>query len=219
MSSETPSQSALPPTIDPHTPSVDTIRRLRRLFAVRPVLAYSHAEQWICRRLAHNGLIFIRFALGIIFLWFGLLKFMPRVTAIDKLAERVLVLITFHQFRPEACLHTLALFECIIGIGMLSGRLLHLTILLLFLQMPGTFLPLVLLPHETWIHFPWFPTFEGQYILKNFALIAAGLIVASTIRGGKIIANPLVAAHAERLELEVETRAFLAKESTIDTQS
>lgn len=198
-----------PQPLDPHTPSLDSLRRLRRLFAVRPMLAFSHAEQWICRRLAHNGLILTRFALGIVFLWFGLLKFMPMVTPVDQLAERTLVLITFHQFPAAACLHTLAIFECLIGIGLLTGRFLHLTILLLFLQMPGTFLPMILLRHETWIHLLWFPSFEGQYIIKNFVLIAAGLIVASTIRGGKIIANPLVAAKAERVELEVETRAFL----------
>jgi hypothetical protein len=88
----------------------------------------------------------------------------------------------------------LAIWECLIGLGLLSERLLRFTLLLLFPQLPGTFLPLVLLAHETWVHFPIFPTFEGQYIIKNIAPIAAG------------IANPQIAEKAGRAELAVEER-------------
>jgi hypothetical protein len=145
-------------------------------------------------------------ALGIIFLWFGVLKFVPTPTPIDALAERTLGIITFHRFRPDLCLHVLATWECLIGLGLLSGRFLRPTLILLFLQMPGTFLPLILLPSVTWIHFPVFPTFEGQYIIKNIVLISAGLIVGSMARGGKIIAHPEVAMKAAGAEAAVEKR-------------
>lgn len=202
------------PTIDPSVPSLSSLTRLWRFFSVRPMLAAYHAEQWIVRRMAHHGLFVTRIALGIIFLWFGILKFLPVVTPIDVLAEKTLSMITFHLFRPESCLHVLALFECIIGFGMFTGRFLRLTVALLFLQLPGTFLPLLLLRHETWISFPFFPTFEGQYIIKNFVLISAGLVVGATVRGGRIIAHPGVAARAERVELAVEERAFREKEKS-----
>lgn len=179
------------------------------------MLAARHAEQWIVRRMAHSGLIATRIALGIIFLWFGLIKFLPVVAPIDLLAEKTLSILTFHLFRPETCLHLLAAFECVIGFGMLTGRFLRLTVALLFLQMLGTFTPLVLLHRETWIHFPLMPTFEGQYIIKNIVLISAGIIVGSTVRGGRIIANPEVAAEAERVELAVEERAFHARENSL----
>jgi hypothetical protein len=97
-----------------------------------------------------------------------------------------------------------------IGLGLLSGRFLRCTLILLFLQLPGTFLPLILLAHETWVHFPFFPTFEGQYIIKNIALIAAGVIVGSTVRGGRIIANPKIAEKAARVERAVEDETFSA---------
>ena len=183
------------------------------------MLAVHHAEQWIVRRMAHNSLVVTRIALGIIFLWFGLLKFAPGALPIDELAEKTLVVITFHLFRPETCLHVLAFFECIIGVGMLTKRFIRLTVLLLFLQLPGTFLPLILLHHETWVHFPYLPTFEGQYIIKNFVLISAGLIVGATVRGGRLIAHPEVAAQAEREELAVEERAFHEKEKSIQQNS
>jgi hypothetical protein len=207
------------PTIDPHLPSFSSLIRLRRFFLADPMLAAYHAEQWIVRRMAHNGLNATRIALGIVFLWFGALKFYPVVLPIDVLAETTLGIVTFHLFRPENCLHVLASFECLIGLGMLTKRFLRLTVFLLFLQMPGTFLPLILLPHQTWIHFPWLPTFEGQYIVKNLVLIAAGIIVGSTVRGGKIIAHPDIAAKAERVELEVEERAFHEKEKRLGKET
>lgn len=165
--------------------------------------------------MAHSGLLLARLALGVIFLWFGLLKFYPQVQPIDVLAEKVLVLLTFHLVQPATCLHVLAGFECLIGIGMLTGRFLRLTVLLLFLQMPGTFLPLVLLPQETWVHFPYLPSFTGQYIIKNFVLIAAGIMVGASVRGGRFIANPKVAEQAERLEVALELRAVNAKEKIV----
>ena len=176
------------------------------------MLAMFHVEQWVVRKMAHNGLFVTRVALGITFLWFGLLKFLPGVAPIDVLAEKSLSILTLHLFRPETCLHVLAFFECVIGLGMLLKRFLRVTVVLLFLQMVGTFTPLLLLRGETWIHFPYFPSFEGQYIIKNLVLISAGLIVGATVRGGRIIAHPVVAAKAERVEIAVEERAFHDKE-------
>jgi uncharacterized membrane protein YkgB len=203
------------PTLDPSLPTLASFTRLYRFFSVNPTLAARHAEQWIVRRMAHNGLLVTRIALGIIFLWFGLIKLLPDVAPIDLLAERTLTILTFHLFQPQTSLHVLAMFECIIGLGMLTKRFLRLTVALLFLQMLGTFTPLVLLHRETWIHFPYLPTFEGQYIIKNIALIAAGIIVGSTVRGGRIIANPTVAARAQRVENAFEARAFHVREKSI----
>lgn len=203
------------PSIDPSLPSFSSFTRLHRLFSVNPMLAARHAEQWIVRRMAHNGLLVTRVALGIVFLWFGLIKFFPIVAPIDLLAERTLTILTFHFFRPATCLHVLAGFECIIGLGLLTKRFLWLTLSLLFFQMLGTFMPLIILYRETWIHFPYLPTFEGQYIIKNIVLISAGIVVGSTLRGGRIIANPVVAAKAERVELAVEERTFHEREEML----
>ena len=201
------------PGLDPALPSLSSFTRLRRFFAVSPMLAMRHAEQWIVRRMAHNGLSVSRVALGVVFLWFGIIKFLPLVAPIDLLAEKTLSDLTFHLFRPITCLHVLAGFECLIGLGLLTKRFLRLTVSLLLLQMLGTFTPLVLLPRETWTHFPYLPTFEGQYIIKNIVLISSAIIVGSTVRGGRIIANPMVAAKAERVELAVEERVFHERES------
>jgi hypothetical protein len=84
----------------------------------------------------------------------------------------------------------LAAWECLVGIGLLSGKFLRATLLLLFVQMPGTMLPLVLFPAETFRIFPYAPTLEGQYIIKNVVLVSAAIIVGATVRGGQLSARP-----------------------------
>jgi uncharacterized membrane protein YkgB len=71
-----------------------------------------------------------------------------------------------------------------IGIAFLFRRTLRLAIGLLFLQMIGTFLPLVLLPEVTFQpgRYPYAPTLVGQYILKNLLIVAAALVVGGTVR-------------------------------------
>jgi uncharacterized membrane protein YphA (DoxX/SURF4 family) len=98
--------------------------------------------------------------------------------------------ITFGVVKPGIGLPLLAAWESLIGIGLLLGRFLRLTLLLLFVQMPGTMLPLVLFPSETFAAFPHAPTMEGQYIIKNLVLIAAAIVVGASVRGGELRAEP-----------------------------
>jgi hypothetical protein len=84
----------------------------------------------------------------------------------------------------------LALWEAAIGLGLILGKGMRLTLLLLFLQMPGTALPLVLLPEVVWTVFPYGLTLEGQYIVKNLVLIGAGLVLGGTVRGGGVNPEP-----------------------------
>ncbi len=75
----------------------------------------------------------------------------------------------------------LAFWEVLIGVGLISGLFMRETLLLLFLQMAGTFAPIFLFPKEVFTHFPYAPTLEGQYIIKNLVLVAAGIVL-----GGKL---------------------------------
>jgi hypothetical protein len=66
----------------------------------------------------------------------------------------------------------------------------RLTLGLLVFQMAGTLTPLALFPGEAFMVFPYAPTLEGQYIIKNLVLIGAGLVIGSTVRGGQIVPEP-----------------------------
>ena len=140
--------------------------------------------------MATHGITLTRIALGVVFLWFGAIKFVPGWSPAADLAGRTIEQITFGMIRPEVGLPVLAAWESLIGIGLLLGRYLRLTLLLLFAQMPGTMLPLILFPAETFTAFPHVPTMEGQYIIKNLVLIAAAIVVGATVRGGELRAEP-----------------------------
>ena len=140
--------------------------------------------------MARYGVTALRLALGILFLWFGVIKFVPGWSPAADLAIRTIEQLTLGILPASVSLLVLAAWESLIGIGLLSGRLLRLTLLLLFLQMPGTMLPLLFFPTETFVHFPYSPTLEGQYIIKNLVLVSAALVIGATVRGGHLLAVP-----------------------------
>lgn len=148
---------------------------------------YHQVDPKITAFMTRYSIPFLRVSLGINFFWFGVLKFFPGLSPAQSLASRTIEVLTFGVLTPEISLPLLAAWECLIGLGLISGRFLRVTLLLLFAQMAGTTTPLVLFPQETFIHFPYAPTLEGQYIIKNMVLISAGLVVGSTVRGGRIV--------------------------------
>jgi len=138
---------------------------------------------WLARR----GVTFTRLSLGTVFFWFGVLKFVPGWSPAAELSSRTIETITFHLVPPRVGLPVLASWETLIGLGLLTGRFLRLTLLLLAVQMAGTLLPLVLFPAETFVIVPVAPSLEGQYIIKNLVLISAAMVVGATVRGGRLV--------------------------------
>jgi uncharacterized membrane protein YkgB len=140
--------------------------------------------------MARYGLHVLRIGLGIVFFWFGALKFFPDVSPAEDLVRK-----TVYFVDPDIFIPILAAWECIIGLGLITGKFMRITLLLLFLQMPGTALPLVILPKAVWTVFPYGLTLEGQYIVKNLVLIGAGLVLGGTVRGGWVVAELEKAGH------------------------
>ena len=129
-----------------------------------------------------NGLFLLRISIGIVFVWFGVLKFFPGVSAAQDLAIRTIELLTFGLVPELLIINGLALWEVVIGIGLISGKFMRETILLLFLQMMGTFTPIFLFPDEVFNHIPYAPTLEGQYIIKNIVIISAAIVLGGALR-------------------------------------
>lgn len=153
--------------------------------------------QWMAR----YGIVFLRVSIGVVFFWFGVLKFFPNLSPAQDLAARTIETLTFGLVTPEIALPVLALWECVIGIGLITGKFMRATLLLLVLQMLGTVTPLFLFPQETWTVFPVAPTLEGQYIIKNIVIVSAALVLGATVRGGAVVDDPKVArAYRERIE-------------------
>jgi uncharacterized membrane protein YphA (DoxX/SURF4 family) len=140
--------------------------------------------------LARYGILLMRVGLGIVFFWFGVLKFFPGLSPGEDLVGHTIGALTFGLVPPQISLRVLATTEMLIGLGLISGLCLRATLLVLLLQMLGTLTPLVLFPTVTFTHTPYAPTLEGQYILKNIVLITAALTIGATVRGGRLVSDP-----------------------------
>ena len=138
--------------------------------------------------MARHSVPLTRIALGIIFTWFGALKFFSDLSPAVDLAGRTIERLSGGRIGPPTSIYVLATWEVLIGLGLLTGRLLRVTLFLLFAQMAGTLLPLVFFPAETFTRFPYAPTLEGQYIIKNLVLVGAALVVGATVRGNAVLA-------------------------------
>ena len=165
---------------------------MRRLYAI-----YERADERVTKFMARRGVTLLRVSLGIVFLWFGALKFFPGLSPAQGLATRTIEVLTFGFVPPQVSIYVLALWECLIGVGLISNLFIRLTLLLLFVQMIGTVTPVFLFPAEVFTAVPFAPSLEGQYIIKNVVLVSAGIVIGASVRGGRVIADPRAARAAE----------------------
>lgn len=132
-------------------------------------------DDTIVELMGRIGMPFLRIGIGVIFIWFGVLKPLGLSPAAELLAN------TVYWWTPEIVVPAIGWWEVAIGITFLIPQLTRVAIFLLAVQMPGTFLPLVLLPEVCFTVIPWGLTLEGQYIVKNLVIIGAALVIGSTI--------------------------------------
>jgi uncharacterized membrane protein YphA (DoxX/SURF4 family) len=121
----------------------------------------------------------LRVSVGLVFIWFGAMKFIPGASPAEDVATRTMDILAFGLVPPDASRPLLALLETVIGLGLITGVLLRLVLAAFFIHMAGVFAALLILPGEMWNSETGTPTLEGQYILKNVVLIAACLTVAA----------------------------------------
>ena len=144
---------------------------------MKNIKTYDELDIFITKFMSKWGITFLRYSLGVIYIWFGILKPFGLSPA-QELVEN-----TVYWFdNPKTFVPILGWWEVVIGLTMCIKPLIRVSIFLLFIQMPGTFLPLVLLPEVCFSNFPFGLTLEGQYIVKNLIIISAALVVGSTVR-------------------------------------
>ena len=144
---------------------------------MKNIRTYDELDIFITKFMSKWGITFLRYSLGLIYIWFGILKPFGLSPA-QELVEN-----TVYWFdNPKTFVPILGWWEVVIGLTMCIKPLIRVSIFLLFIQMPGTFLPLILLPEICFNNFPFGLTLEGQYIIKNLIIISAALVVGSTVR-------------------------------------
>lgn len=116
--------------------------------------------------------VFLRLSISLIFIWFGLLKVFGYNPVFDLIYYSLVP-----WFASGTGLVTLGVIETSIGLLLLSGRLMVLTHILLFLHLLGTFSTFIFGLHV--VFKPFFPvlSLEGEFVVKNLTLALAGLVV------------------------------------------
>lgn len=126
----------------------------------------------------------LRVAVAIVFIWFGALKVF-NVTPVTELVAN-----TVYWVDPDWFVPLLGLFEIVVGVGLLMRRALRTVLGLFALQMLGTFLVLVVQPEVAFQNGnPLLLTVEGEFVVKNLVLLAAGMVVGATVRRRQAIAR------------------------------
>ncbi len=147
---------------------------------------FAKFDKSVTEWMAKVGLKFLRISIGIIFTWFGVLKFFEGMSPAEGIAVRTIETLTGGILDDQIILIGLAVWETLIGLGLLFNIFLRETLFLLYLQMVGTFMPVFLFPSEVFFRIPYAPTLEGQYIFKNLVIISAGIILGATVMGAKL---------------------------------
>lgn len=117
-----------------------------------------------------------RLTLALVFLWFGSLKVLGYKSATSLIAH------TVYYSDPSKVVPILGWWEIAIGLCLVIYPLLRVALLLLAIRLPGTLLALILKVDVCFVEFPMVPSIEGQYLIKDFLLFGAALVLGGTIR-------------------------------------
>lgn len=140
-------------------------RQTRRILAI---------EERISVELRRISLTLLRYAFGLVFIWFGALKVANATPVADFVAR------TLPWFDRAWLVPAIGLFEIAIGVGLIVGKFLLLVCVALVGHLTGTFLSLVMQPDVTFQGGnPLLLAAEGEFVMKNLVFIAAGLVLAA----------------------------------------
>jgi uncharacterized membrane protein YphA (DoxX/SURF4 family) len=126
-----------------------------------------------------NSTRLLRWAIGINYFWFGMLKFFNGLSPAENLAKDTIRIITFGFIPDIVNLMLLAIWEVGIGVFFLSGYFTRFGAKAAIVHMIFTFLPLFFFPDVSFTqeHAPYGFTIVGQYIVKNLVFLAALIII------------------------------------------
>jgi putative oxidoreductase len=127
--------------------------------------------------LGSTGVTALRVSIGLVFVWFGLLKVLDVSPVSDLLAR------TVYWLDPDFVVPALGAFEIVVGAMLILNRWLRLALALFAGQMIGTFLVFLIVPEVAFRDGnPLLLTVEGEFVIKNLVLLAAGMVIGSRVQ-------------------------------------
>lgn len=147
-----------------------------------------HLQQALAAWLAAYSVATLRISLGLVVTGFGVLKFVPGASPAEALVSRTTEALTLGLVTGPTAVVATAVLETVIGLSLLTGRLLKAGMVLMAGWLFGILSPVVLFPVAM---FPdGFPTLTAQYVLKDVVLVAAAMVVAAAVLGARFVARP-----------------------------
>lgn len=132
-------------------------------------------DQILQSYLSRYGVSVLRYALSLVFFWFGIIKPLE-VSPAAPVVSNGIYFLPFNLFFP-----ILGWWEVLVGLGLLFKRTVRFAVYLMVFQMLGTMIPFVTAPGMTFIDFPFIPSEVGAYIMKNWVLLSGGLVVLARL--------------------------------------
>jgi uncharacterized membrane protein YphA (DoxX/SURF4 family) len=179
---EETASSVRPDTLAGDIHTGDMCRKDR--IAIRSLSAINAGEALIHRWLMRYSVTALRISMGAVYFGFGILKYFPGMSPAQDLALAATHLLSFGLVPavvPDSvAIVLIATLECAIGLLLIAGRWLRLTISLLAAHLAGILSPVVLLAGRMFAGPHHMPTLEGQYVLKDVILLTAAVVIATT---------------------------------------
>ncbi|MGH3774110.1 MAG: hypothetical protein ACRDRW_22410 [Pseudonocardiaceae bacterium] len=192
MSTDTrPGETASPVGLDTLAEDTHTgvVRREDRVVN-RLFVTVDKWEGAIHRWLVCYSMTALRISMGVVIFGFGVLKYFPGFSPAQDLIltdARVLTFGLVPAVVPNTVVMVLvATVECVIGLSLITGWALRVNSYLIASWILGILSPLVVLPSRMFGGPNHMPTLEGQYVLKDVILLAAAMVIATTVRGGAL---------------------------------
>jgi len=129
------------------------------------------------------SLIVLRCSIGIIYIWFGMLKFFHGYSPAEDLAINTIHKLTAGLIPPQTSLILLASWETLVGLLLMIGWQTKKVLLFLILHMICTFTPLLFFPELSFRYLPYGFTLVGQYFMKNIIILSAAWVLWQAVPG------------------------------------
>ncbi len=130
--------------------------------------------------ISNRSVTILRCSIGVIYLWFGVLKFFHGYSPAEDLAINTINKLTAGLLSAQASILLLAIWETVLGLLLILGYEIKKVLVFLFLHMACTFTPMLFFPAISFKMAPYGFTLLGQYIMKNIIIISAAWVLWET---------------------------------------
>lgn len=124
----------------------------------------------------------LSFTIGIIYLWFGILKIFPNYSPAEGIAFDTIKWLTFNLIVKQTAIILLGIAEIAIGFLLIFYYQKRTVIQIALTHIFFTFLPLIIFPNKSFLHFPFGFSLIGQYIFKNIIIVSVLLILLNNTK-------------------------------------